>query len=194
MEHIRDHDAGPSARSEIDLGGARDPKLKASTPCDIGRERHGRRPCSSSSSARSPMCGSASSGPAAAPGRTGCRTPATRRTSARAGAAAENFMNYGEAGSEVAIEPDGSASVPVLPEDQGAAGQPHRGAPHRHPRQPEGPPAFEAIDQWRPRSDGRGGRLVARDATANASRQRDPKGREPRPMSASAATPISSST
>lgn len=92
--------------SEIDLGGARDPKLKASTP-STGREAMGSGPFFLFFGAQ-PDLWIGELWPRGRAWANGLSNADYKTNFCARWSGGKNFMNYGEAGSEVAIEPDGS--------------------------------------------------------------------------------------
>jgi hypothetical protein len=173
MENIRTMMQGFGAR-EIDLGGARDPKLKANTPA-TSREAMGEGPFFVFFGAQ-PDLWIGELWPRGRAWANGLSNAGYDTNFCARWSGGKNFMNYGEAGSEVAIEPDGSV-YPCCMKTKAPLGNLTEERLTDILDSLKGHPAFEAINKGDPEAMGEASGW-SREKYREASRQRDPKGRE----------------
>jgi len=173
MERIREMMAQAGVK-EIDLGGARDPKLKASTP-STGREAMGDGPFFLFFGAQ-PDLWIGELWPRGRAWANGLSNADYKTNFCARWSGGKNFMNYGEAGSEVAIEPDGSV-YPCCLKTKAPLGNLTEERLTDILDSLKGHPAFEAINRGDPEAMGEAAGW-SRERYQQASRQRDPKGRE----------------
>ena len=173
MQRIRDM-MKPFGATEIDLGGARDPKLKAAAPATAR-----------TSSGKGPFFVFFGAQPDLWIGELWPRGRAWANGLSNAGydtnfcarwSGGKNFLNLGEQGSEVAIEPDGSV-YPCCLKTKAPLGNLTEERLIDILDSLKGHPAFEAINKGDPEAMGEAAGW-SREKYRDASRQRDPKGRE----------------
>ena len=171
MQEIRDM-MTPFGAKEIDLGGARDPKLKATSPA-TSREAMGSGPFFVFFGAQ-PDLWIGELWPRGRAWANGLSNAGYDTNFCARWSGGKNFMNYGEAGSEVAIEPDGSV-YPCCMKTKAPLGNLTEERLTDILDSLKGHPAFEAINKGDPEAMGEASGW-SREKYREASRQRDPKG------------------
>jgi hypothetical protein len=164
----------PFGAKEIDLGGARDPKLRAKSPA-TNRERMGEGPFFLFFGAQ-PELWIGELWPRGRAWANGLSNATYETNFCARWSGGKNFMNHGEAGSEVAIEPDGSV-YPCCLKTKAPLGNLTEERLIDILDSLKGHPAFEAINKGDPEAMG----LAAgwsRETYREASTVTDPKGRQ----------------
>ncbi len=172
MEEIRAMMA-PFGATEIDLGGARDERLKAKAPA-TRRDAMGEGPFFLFFGAQ-PELWIGELWPRGRAWANGLSNATYETNFCARWSGGKNFMNYGEAGSEVAIEPDGSV-YPCCLKTKAPLGNLTEERLTDILDSLKGHPAFEAINAGDPEAMGLGAGW-SRETYRAASTQTDPKGR-----------------
>lgn len=172
MEDVRAMMA-PFGAKEIDLGGARDAKLKAKSPA-THREKMGDGPFFLFFGAQ-PELWIGELWPRGRAWTNGLSNATYETNFCARWSGGKNFMNYGEAGSEVAIEPDGSV-YPCCLKTKAPLGNLTEERLIDILDSLKGHPAFEAINKGDPEAMGLATGW-SRETYREASTQTDPKGR-----------------
>lgn len=173
MERIRDM-MKPFGATEVDLGGARDPKLKAAAP-STARTSAGKGPFFVFFGAQ-PDLWIGELWPRGRAWANGLSNAGYDTNFCARWSGGKNFLNHGEQGSEVAIEPDGSV-YPCCLKTKAPLGNMTEERLTDILDSLKGHPAFEAINKGDPEAMGEAAGW-SREKYREASRQRDPKGRE----------------
>ena len=173
MDRIRDM-MEPFGAKEIDLGGARDARLKAKTPT-TSRDAMGEGPFFLFFGAQ-PELWIGELWPRGRAWANGLSNAGYETNFCARWSGGKNFMNYGETGSEVAIEPDGSV-YPCCLKTKAPLGNLTEERLTDILDSLKDHPAFEAINRGDPEAMGEENGWT-REHYRQASSKRDPKGRE----------------